>query len=125
MVIRMKFDKYEKELIGDEKDKIINAVKKCFFYKNKNDISVLWNTFVQKPRCIPFEEIVTLDIPKKNLYFYLERENQLFVTSLKEIIEFVDSFEPWDEVDAYIFCESKDWIVAITHEDNLLLCLGV
>lgn len=41
-------------------------------------------------------------------------------TCNQQIIRFVQSFEPWDEVDACIFDKDIHWGVAITHEDKIL-----
>jgi len=72
------------------------------------------------------EEIFNINIPdNKELNFFLERQNKLYVTTLQSIIDFIDNFESWDEIDAYIFDETMIWVVAITHEDNLLLVLGL
>jgi hypothetical protein len=39
----------------------------------------------------------------------------LYGTTIKDVIDFVQSFEPWDEVGACIFDKDIDWGVAITH----------
>lgn len=86
----------------------------------------MWNYFKYKPRLVLFEKIDSLGVKGgQNVYFYLERQKELFITTFQDIIEFVEVFEPWDEVDAYIFTEKMDWIIAITHEDNKLLCINI
>ena len=86
----------------------------------------MWNYFKHKPRLVLFEKIDSLGVKGgQKVYFYLERQKELFVTTFQDIIEFVEEFEPWDEMDAYIFTEKMDWIIAITHEDNKLLCVNI
>lgn len=123
--ISMNFKKYELKLDDNEKNKIIKKIYENYSKPSSDKVSLLWNKFVSSPRCIPFEKIAELNFPSQNLFFYLEREDEVFIANLEDIIAFVNDFEPWEEIDAYIFDEKMEWIVAITHEDNLLLCLGI
>ncbi|MCL2151267.1 MAG: hypothetical protein FWH50_03490, partial [Coriobacteriia bacterium] len=51
------------------------------------------------------------------VYIYLDRTEELFLTQFSDICSYVDELEPWDEIDAVIFDETLDWVIAITHED--------
>jgi hypothetical protein len=87
---------------------------------------LMWNSFRQKPRCLPFERISQLGIPlDMNVFFYDERNKVLLSTTLEDIIDAVEGFQPWEGIDAYVFEDNMNWVIAITHEDNLILCLGL
>ena len=60
-----------------------------------------WNLTVKR---LPIEKIKNLPFPfDKSVMLYDERRKMLYGTTIKDVIDFVQSFEPWDEVDAYIF----------------------
>jgi len=59
----------------------------------------------------------------KSVFLYDERQKIFYGTTIKDIIDFVQSFELWDEVYACIFDKDMDWVIAITHEDKIL-CWG-
>lgn len=122
-MINIKFVEYRQRIAGNEKKNIIDAMKKRYVNTEKG---LLWNAFIEKTQCYSFEKILSIGIPNtRNIFFYLERQDELYITSLQAIINFVRSFEPWDVIDAYIFDNEMLWIVAITHEDNLLLTIGI
>ena len=60
-----------------------------------------------------------------NVFFYDERNKVLLSTTLEDIIDAVEGFQPWEGIDAYVFEDNMNWVIAITHEDNLILCLGL
>lgn len=110
--------------------------KRLLYYKNmiikefarEYDIKTnrLWNCLRSKPICLEFEEARKLDIPNSNdLVFYLERQNEVYNTTFEEICKYVNELEPWEDIDAYIFDETFQWIFAITHEDLKCLILGL
>lgn len=119
--------KYEKQYTADEAQTVLSKIKNRYVDAEKlKKYALMWNSFRQKPRCLPFEKIWQLGIPaNKQVFFYDERQNILLSTTLENIIDYVEEFQPWEGIDAYIFDESMEWIIAITHEDNLILCLGV
>ena len=107
---------FKKELVYEEKHMVIERFIECFA---KSEKKLIWNNFIKRPRCFPFEQFNSLEINKsKNVYFYLERVDRLFITQLDCIKCYVDELEPWIDIDAYVFDESMEWTVAITHEDN-------
>lgn len=86
----------------------------------------LWNCLRSKPICLEFEEARKLDIPNSNdLVFYLERQNEVYNTTFEEVCKYVNELEPWEDIDAYIFDETFQWIFAITHEDLKCVILGL
>lgn len=124
-MINIKFKGYKKNIIGNEKKSIIESIKRKYV-NAENERKLIWNSFIEKPQCYSFEKIFCIGIPNtENLYFFLERQDELYITTLQNIFNFVHAFEPWEEIDAYIFDKTMLWIVAITHEDNLLLTVGI
>ncbi len=87
---------------------------------------LLWNSLNKNftVKCLPIEKIKNLPFPlDKSVLLYDERQKMLYGTTIKDVIDFVQSFEPWDKIDACIFDKEIDWGVAITHEDKIL-CWG-
>lgn len=87
---------------------------------------LLWNSLNKDliVKCLPIEKIKNFPLPPdKSVFLYDERQKIFYGTTIKDIIDFVQSFELWDEVDACIFDKDMDWGVAITHEDKIL-CWG-
>lgn len=83
--------------------------------------SLMWNSFVQKPKCIPMEEIRDIPIPPEDrVFFYDERDKTLYATKMKEVVTYILKLEPWDQVDACVFNREMKWVLAVTHEDALL-----
>lgn len=41
----------------------------------------------------------------------------MFLTDFEDVRNFINNFEPWDKVDAEIFDDSLEWVIAVTHED--------
>lgn len=84
---------------------------------------LLWNSLNQNVivKCLSVDKIKNLPFSSdKSVLFFDERQKMLYRTTIKDIIDFVQSLEPWDEVDACIFDKSMEWGVAITHEDAIL-----
>ena len=95
--------------------------------KRLQQVGLMWNSYLSqyKPSCIPTKEITQLRIPRdKTLFFYSERVNRLYAASFGAVVDYVEQLEPWEDIDAYLFDETMDWVVAVTHEDAIL-CLGV
>ena len=95
--------------------------------KRLRQVGLMWNAYLPQyePRCLPFEEITKLGIPKdKKLFFYSERPKMLYSAGLDAVVDYVEQLEPWEDIDAYLFDKTMDWVVAITHEDRLILWLG-
>jgi len=87
---------------------------------------LLWNSLAKDltVKCLPVEEIKNVPFPSsKTVLLYDERQKIFYGTTIKDVIDYVQSFEPWDEVDACVFDKDMDWVVAITHEDKIL-CWG-
>ncbi len=86
--------------------------------------NLIWNSFKEKPRSLPYADIGTVLPHDKEVFLFLEREKELYRTNHLKILTFVENIEPWDNVDGYIFDETLQWVIALTHEEILLL-LGI
>lgn len=112
---------YEKKLSKLEGNQIIEMLKKKFCDLNSPS-RLLWCSLKQKPACYPFSYLKKYkNTIYQNLYFYLEREGIVFYTSLNYIVDYVNSFEECEEIDAYIFDLTFQWLIVITHEDRKIL----
>lgn len=113
------------EIINDKKEEIIFALKEKFVCKNQF-MGLIWNSFICHPKCVPSGYLKKIgETILHEVYFYIEREDKLYLTYFTDIVNYVEKLEYWDEIDAYIFDKSMQWIIAITHEDNQLLCIGI
>lgn len=84
----------------------------------------LWNCLREKSTCLEFEAARKLNIPGSVL-LYLERHNEVYKTTFKNVCRYVDELEPWEYIDAYVFDETFTWIFVITHEDLKCLIIGL
>lgn len=113
----------------DFKKRILNKfiskfVKNDYTFKNPKTggIKLIWCNFSEECKIYPTDKLFSnstkaqqeFDTP---VYFYNERTQEMFFTDFEDISNFVNNFEPWDEIDAEIFDESLDWVIAVTHED--------
>lgn len=120
------FDKIVEKSVKDSiLEKFVQSfLKKNYsFFDNKTNIKkLMWCNFTKERNGIfPIENLPKLVFPEnENLFFYLERTNELYKTNFFEICEYVKKLEPWDEIDAEIFDETMNWVVVITHEDFLI-----
>ena len=48
----------------------------------------------------------------------------MYLSDFENLRSFIINLEPWDEVDAEIFDDSMEWVIAVTHED-LSIVLGL
>jgi hypothetical protein len=83
---------------------------------------LLWCSYKDKHKYFWTEPLFEYLTPTSEpVYFYDERENKLFLTEFKDVIQFIRSFEPWDKVDAEIFDINLEWVISVTHEDISLV----
>lgn len=119
--------KYKVCFASDEVSRILTCFIKQYVDTEKlKKYYLLWNSLNKNliVKCLPIEKIRNLPFPSdKSVLLYDERQKMLYGTTIKDVISFVQSLEPWDEVDACIFDKEIDWGVAITHEDKIL-CWG-
>lgn len=95
--------------------------------KRLRQVGLMWNSYLPQyqPRCLPTEELGTLDFPReKKVFFYSERDRMLYAASFGAVADYVAQLELWEDIDAYLFDGTMDWVVAVTHED-MILCLGL
>lgn len=115
----------QSNLSKQEQDVIVNDLRKKFI-KETYQSGLLWNSFKLKPKCFLSSKLKFFEKSiKGSVYFYLERENEIFITNFDKIVCFVENLEEWEEIDGYIFNSDMNWIIAITHEDNKILCIGI
>jgi hypothetical protein len=120
-----------KGLIADESKKrdvlrmfIKRFVKSDFPFSNPatNGGKLIWCNFSSVCKIYSsrelFESPLAINSP---VYFYDEFTEELFFTDFEDVRSFINGFEPWDEVDAEIFDESLEWVIAVTHEDVSLV----
>lgn len=87
--------------------------------------NLIWNCFREVPDRYSYDDLPRVPVPDcPQVYFYLERTDVLYETTLGDVFAFVRGLEPWAEVDAYVFDVSLRWVIALTHED-LILTLGL
>lgn len=84
----------------------------------------LWNCLKVKRACLEFEDARKLRLPESVL-FYLERQNEVYSTTFNNICKYIDELEPWEYIDAYVFDNTLDWLLAITHENLKCLLIGL
>lgn len=102
-------------------NRLINKfVKNDYTFRNPKTggIRLIWCNFSKEYKIYPtdklFQTQLKFDAP---VYFYNERTQEMFFTDFEDIYNFVNNLEPWDEIDAEIFDESLEWVIAVTHED--------
>lgn len=95
----------------------------CFFDNKTRGRNLMWCNFAkERDRIIATEELEKIEPQdKKDLFFYLERTEELYIADYEEICKFVSSLEPWEEIDAVIFDKTLEWTIAVTHEDISIL----
>ncbi|MFR6274857.1 MAG: hypothetical protein ACLUL2_15500 [Blautia sp.] len=115
---------YGKKLLDENllclKKKLIEAFAQEYDIKSNR----LWNCLKVKRVCLEFEEARKLNIPD-SVMFYLERQNEVYSTTFDDICRYIDELEPWEYIDAYVFDNTFDWLLAITHEDLKCLAIGL
>ena len=92
--------------------------------KRLRQVGLMWNSLLPqyRPRRLPTEEIAQLGIPRdKKVFFYSERIRMLYSASFGAVVDYVEQLELWEDIDAYLFDRTMDWVVAITHEDVTLV----
>ncbi len=107
------------ELLGRFKDRFITA---DYDPKNQKRCWLLWANLACEAKWISTEDFESIPFSRENMvYFYSERDCQMFRVPFAEVCELVAGMEPWEEVDAEIFDDSCEWMIAITHEDETLV----
>lgn len=95
----------------------------CVFDKKTNVRNLMWCNFgKERDKVIATEELSKIILQDNgDLFFYLERTKELYITSYGEICKYISSLEPWEEIDAVIFDKTMEWTIAVTHEDFSIL----
>lgn len=79
---------------------------------------LMWCHFKEECKVFSTEQLFQSQLQIVSpLFFYSERTEELFLTDFEDVCNFINNLEPWDEVDAEIFDENLEWVIAVTHED--------
>jgi hypothetical protein len=109
-----------------EESKIVNnLIEKYIDMSILEQRILLWNSFKEEYKeckcIISLSQLKEINIPNRNnLYIYLDRNRKLFQGSFEIISGFYEQQEPWEETDITIFDESFKWLIAFTHEDEIV-----
>ena len=81
-------------------------------------LKLLWCNFKDECKIYSTDKLFKFNIKiSNNIYFYSERTQEMYFTDFNDVCSFVNNLEPWDVIDAEIFDDSLEWVIAITHED--------
>ena len=77
----------------------------CFIDNKTRGRNLMWCNYArERDKIIATEELEKIELQdKKDLFFYLERTEELYIADYEEICKYVSSLEPWEEIDAVIF----------------------
>lgn len=79
---------------------------------------LIWCYFRDEGKVFSTEELFQSQLKINTpVYLYNERTEEMFLTDFEDVRNFINNFEPWDKVDAEIFDDSLEWVIAVTHED--------
>lgn len=115
---------YGKRLSDDLSSKFKQKLLEAFAQDYDIQSNRMWNCLKVKSVCMEFEKAKKLNTPIV-VMFYLERQNEVYITTFKDICKYVEGLEPWEYIDAYVFDNTFSWLIAITHEDLKCLVIGV
>lgn len=83
---------------------------------------LIWCNLLPGCHTIPTENVPRLPVaPDQKVYYYGERDNEMYATTFSEVCAFLRELEPWDEIDSEIFDDTFTWYIAVTHEDISLV----
>ena len=123
------FNKTGEKMEGKKADALLKEFKKKFVVEDCNHnllqgnrSKLIWCNLLSGFQAISTEDVQCLQIPsRQKVYYYGERDNEMFETTFSEVCNFIKELEPWDEIDSEIFDDSFTWFIAITHEDVSLV----
>ena len=96
------------------------------FRDEQGNRTLLWCN-LKDPYNDTYVLIYTADIPKiglqndQSMFVYLDRTEELFITTFIEFCQYLENREVWEDIDAEVFDESLDWLVVVTHDDDSML----
>jgi len=109
------------------KENILNQflkklVKDNYTFENptSGNKELIWCHFKKENECKVYstEELFKSQLKIDNpVYFYDEFTEELFLTDFEDVRRFINGLEAWDDVDAEIFDDTFNWVIAVTHED--------
>lgn len=83
----------------------------------------LWNCLKKECECMEFASALNYEYPP-SVILYLERQDEVYNTTITDVCRYVNELEPWEYIDAYVFDETYAWLLAITHEELKCLVVG-
>lgn len=90
--------------------------------KSQKISSLLWCNLSCDVRTMPLETLKNIRLaPDARVCCYNERSRKMYDTTFGQVCEFISKLEPWEETDIEIFDLSFKWLIAITHEDFLMV----
>lgn len=121
----MTHEKLGETLDLNQKKSKINSIRSYFTNSTKDNRGLIWCHFNVSFKKYTFDEAKNIVVPNDdNLYFYSERDDEMFKTTMSSIYRYIENLDPWIDVDAYIFDDTYKWIIAITHDD-IWLTIGL
>jgi hypothetical protein len=118
----------KRAISGIKKNKLKSGLLEKFVNK---DVLVhnflIWNSFSEKPKVSRSKGELAI-LPKnfsissnRSLFFFNERLDKFYSIKYSEFLKIIRSLKPWEELDAYLFDESMQWIIAHTHDRDILI----
>ena len=86
--------------------------------KKQKVCRLIWANLNCKGVVLPTDEFEKIPIVSSaEVYFYSERDKKMYTAKFKEIVDYINRLEPWEEIDAEIFDDLLRWYICVTHED--------
>lgn len=120
-------DREDKRIDGTATEQILTKFKSRFVISDYNPENhsrsrLLHCNLSRETRRIATEDLESIAFDrKKKCYFYSERHREMYQVTFAEVCRLVAELEPWEDIDAEVFDDSYEWLIAITHEDVTLL----
>lgn len=111
-----------KKIEGKVKQQIIENFKTQYVNDTYPERILMINHLKSIEKIMPIEKLKDIVMPRyHNIFFYHERQKNLYITNFKDICMYIEQLEPWEDVDCLIFDEKLEWYLGITHSDDLYL----
>jgi len=111
-VLKRFMDKYVKPGTGFRDEQGNRNLLGCNLKDPYNDTYVLINT----------DDVPKISLQKDQMmYVYLDRTEELYITTFIEFCQYLVNREVWEDIDAEVFDESLEWLLVVTHEDLSML----
>lgn len=112
----------------DEAVKVVNQLYKLYKTDATDDSRAILPAWCSFPKGREVSESIFEQpgFQDENLvYFYREGLNStpptLYLATPKEVLDFFQRRQPWQDKDYYIIATSYKWCIVVTHEDNIFI----